>query len=560
MDTAINQQVAMDEALVPHAKRLKIGRSNFRLLSDIKSKESTLQLVYDVLYLCPFFKAFLVTADVPEIYMQEFWATATVHHHAIRFKMDNKKYIVNLESFRDMLHICPRVHGQSFVEPPFEEEILAFIHFLGHSAAIRKLTDVNINKLYQPWRSFAAIINKYLTGKSSGYDSLRLSQAQILWGLYHKRNVDYAYLMWEDFVYQVEHKNHKKSNEMYYPRYTKVIIHHFMSKDSSIPRRNKVNWHYVRDDHMFSTIKLVSRDQNTQQFGALLPIELTNEEIKNSNTYKEYYAVATGAAPPKPKASVQKTRSSFDTTITPLTAAVGPRLTISQKGKQAAKTSKAKSLSALSEVAMIEAQQLKLVTKRSLQQMHISQASGSGADEGTGDDDKGNDGDGDEEDEGNDGKEGNDDDDDQEVKKDDEKDDEEEGGDDEQEYNEEKSDEETRDEESFDPIPKTPENSNDEGNGRGIQATLEVGDLHVTLTLVNPDGQHQSSSVSSQFITSMLNPTLNVGMESIFKTTLQMDAQTPTSVAPLSMTAPTMTPSTIATITTTSQTPTYNNS
>nr|GEW34969.1 hypothetical protein [Tanacetum cinerariifolium] len=72
---------------------------------------------------------------------------------------------------------------------------------------------------------------------------------------------------------------------------------------------------------MFSTIKLVSRHQNTQQFGALLPIELTNEDIRNSNAYKEYYAVATGVAPPKPKASVRKTRSSSDTTITPPTAA-----------------------------------------------------------------------------------------------------------------------------------------------------------------------------------------------------------------------------------------------
>nr|GEY52867.1 hypothetical protein [Tanacetum cinerariifolium] len=94
------------------------------------------------------------------------------------------------------------------------------------------------------------------------------------------------------------------------------------------------------DDHMFSTIKLVSRQQNTQQFGALLPIELTNKEIKNSNAYKEYYAVATGATPPKPKAS----------------------------GKQAAKATKAKSLSVVSEVAMKEAQLLKLATKRSLQQ------------------------------------------------------------------------------------------------------------------------------------------------------------------------------------------------
>nr|GFB43601.1 hypothetical protein [Tanacetum cinerariifolium] len=108
MDTTIDQQVAMDEALVPHAKRLRIGRSNFHLLSDIKSKESTLQLVYDVLHLTPFFKAFLVIADVLEIYMQEFWTTATVHYHSIRFKMDNKKHIVNLESFRGNVAYLPK--------------------------------------------------------------------------------------------------------------------------------------------------------------------------------------------------------------------------------------------------------------------------------------------------------------------------------------------------------------------------------------------------------------------------------------------------------------------
>nr|GEV76382.1 hypothetical protein [Tanacetum cinerariifolium] len=516
MDTTIDQQVAMDEALVPHAQRLRIGKSNFRLLSDIKSKESTLQLVYDVLRICPFFKVFFVTAVVPEIYMQEFWGTTTVHHHAIRFKMDNKKHIMNLESFRDMLHICPRVPGQSFAEPPFEEEILAFIRFLRHSIAIRNLTDVNINKLYQPWGSFAAIINKSLTGKSSGYDSLRLSQAQILWRLYHKSNVDYAYLMWEDFVYQVEHKNSKKSNEMYYPR----------------------------DDHIFSTIKLVSRHQNTQQFGALLPIELINKEIRNSNAYKEYYEIATGAAPPKPKASVQRTRSSSDKTITPPTAAAGPRLTTSQKGKQAAKASKAKSLSALFEVAMTEAQLLKLATKRSLQQTHISQASGSGADEGTGfilgvpdvptdesekelswnstdeeGDDEGKDCNGDEEDDGEDGEEGN---------GDDEDDDVEEGDDDEDDYLNVGGEEGYVKEEEEDKLYKDV-NIN---QGRGIQETLEVEDSHVTLTPVNPDG-----------------------MESIFKTTLQMDIQTATYVAPLPMTAPTMSPSIIATITTTSQAP-----
>nr|GFB82624.1 hypothetical protein [Tanacetum cinerariifolium] len=186
MATTIEQQVALDEALIPSTKRLRIGRRNFILPSDIQSKESTLQVVYDVLRSCPFFKAFLVTADD----------------------------IVNLETFRDMLHICPRIVGQSFDELPFEEEILEFLRFLGHSAQIKTLTDVNINKLFQPWRSFGAVINKCLTGKSFSFDNFRLSQAQILWGLYHSKNIDYAFLIWEDFMYQVEHKKQNKSNEM----------------------------------------------------------------------------------------------------------------------------------------------------------------------------------------------------------------------------------------------------------------------------------------------------------------------------------------------------------
>nr|GEX06634.1 ribonuclease H-like domain-containing protein [Tanacetum cinerariifolium] len=72
-------------------------------------------------------EAFLVTADVPEIYMQEFWAIAKLHQHSIRFKMDTKKHVLDLEAFREMLHISLRIPGQSFAELPYEEEILKFL-------------------------------------------------------------------------------------------------------------------------------------------------------------------------------------------------------------------------------------------------------------------------------------------------------------------------------------------------------------------------------------------------------------------------------------------------
>ncbi|GJY47431.1 hypothetical protein Tco_0436494 [Tanacetum coccineum] len=302
----------------------------------------------------------LILADVLKINMQEFWATATVHHHSIRFKINNKKHIVNLEYFREMLQICPKLPNQQFEELPFEEAILTFLRDLGHSGEIKMITDVNVNKLHQPWRSFVAVINKCLSGKSIGYDSLRLSQAQILWGMYHKKNVDYAYLMWEDFVYQVENKNVKEHN---------------------VKKSNEM------DDYMFTMIKVVSRHEDTQLYGAILPNELMNEDIRNSKSYKEYYAIALGAEPPKTKASVKKKQVGSNKTTTP---PKGKRLKTSAKAaklakkKQPVETSKAKGLIVLSEVALTEVEQLKLVIDRSKTQTHSSHASGSGADEGTG--------------------------------------------------------------------------------------------------------------------------------------------------------------------------------
>nr|GFD04076.1 hypothetical protein [Tanacetum cinerariifolium] len=183
---------------------------------------------------------------------------AKLHHNSIRFKIDTKKSVLDLEAFREMLHISPRIPNQPFADLPTEEEILDFLRFLGHSHDIRYLTDVNVNKLYQPWRSFSSVINNCLTGKSSGVDSFRLSQAQMLWGFYHRINIDFAYLIWEDFVYQT-----------------------------------------------------------TQQYGAILPIELTTAEIRNSKAYKEYHACEMGEATPKPKASARKKKGDSASSTTP---------------------------------------------------------------------------------------------------------------------------------------------------------------------------------------------------------------------------------------------------
>ncbi|GKF12964.1 hypothetical protein Tco_0050890 [Tanacetum coccineum] len=49
-----------------------------------------------------------------------------------------------------------------------------------------------------------------------------------------------------------------------------------------------------------------------------------------------------------------------------------------------------------------------------------------------------------------------------------------------------------------------------------VQTTKVIEDTYVIITLVNPEGQQQSSSVSSGFVSNMLNPRPDTGIDSIF--------------------------------------------
>ncbi|GJW01481.1 hypothetical protein Tco_1556732, partial [Tanacetum coccineum] len=452
--SCILNQIALDDALVAPADRLKIGKCNLHLSSDVTSKEATLQV-----------------------------ATITDFH--------NKR-----------------------LKTPLEKEILAFLANLGYSGEIRKITNVNVNKLHQPWRSFAAIINKCLSGKPS-YD-----------------------------------------------------------------KSNKVNWHYARDDLIFTMINVISRNEDTQLYGAILPIELTNKDIRISESYKEYHAIASRKIPSKMKGSKKKANTDTSTKMKPPTVPKDKKEKKSGKGKQ-----KAKELETISEAVLTEAEQLKIITKRSRKETHSSHASGSGADEGTcvtpgvpdapdydSDDDiswKSSDDD-QEDDKINDDKKAQDDED--KDKNDDNKttqndedddmhDDDENAQDDDDDAQTESEDdgddfihpkltthddeiihkEETDEDDTFDPIVHTPSrisSSDDEdrneadkdtyANLKGrdevmtdvilpqVQATQEIEDTHVTLTPVNPDGQQQSSSVSSGFVSNMLNPNQDTGVDAIF--------------------------------------------
>ncbi|GJX18901.1 hypothetical protein Tco_0221578 [Tanacetum coccineum] len=278
MNPIATQQVALDNSLVAPEKRLKIERCNARIAFNKPQREETYQVTLEALKLSSCYPAFVITAKVPEIYMHQFWTTIKKikNSNAYNFKLEKKKFRVDTEVFREILQICPRILNKDFIAPPSEEDLVTFIQELGYSG-------------------------RCISGKTTRLDRLRNHELKSCGGMYNKKNVDYVALLWEDFMYQADNREISlaRKEHMPYPRFTKVIINHFISKDKTIFMRNGINLHIIRDDSLLGTLKFVSKTQDYQQYGALIPDDMINQDIKDFDAYKTYYDFATRKFPPK---------------------------------------------------------------------------------------------------------------------------------------------------------------------------------------------------------------------------------------------------------------------
>ncbi|GJS40260.1 hypothetical protein Tco_0565303 [Tanacetum coccineum] len=386
MNPVSTQQVALDNSLVAPEKRLKIEKCNARIAFSKPQREETYQVTLDALNLSPCYPAFLITAEVLEVYMHQFWNTINKikDTYVYRFKLDKKKFRVDTEVFHEILQICPRLHNQEFVKPPSEEELVTFIQELGYSGKCDMLSAIHTDQMHQPWRTFAAIINRCISEKTTGLDRLRESRAQILWG------------------------------------FTKVNINHFISKDKTISMRNMINLHIICDDSLLGTLKFISKTQDYQQYGALIPDDMINQDIKDSKAYKTYYDFATGKATPKksrkykkvtspsrkpspvleeepaekPKRARKPAKKSTNVPTTCVAIRDTPRESVPKK-KTPTKVDRGKGMDLLSYTTLLEAAQVKEALQKSKKDSHMLHASGS-SDRGDSGDDGSNDDDSDE--------------------------------------------------------------------------------------------------------------------------------------------------------------------
>ncbi|GJV80665.1 hypothetical protein Tco_1516535 [Tanacetum coccineum] len=224
----MNPLVAQQVALVTLDNRVVIGKCNMRIKPIKTQKESTYKVVLDTLKLSPCYQAFLVTADIPEIYMHRFLFTISKikDSSSYQFMLDEKKFI---------------------------------------------------------------IVNH-------GEPSLLSSTS--VWGMYYKKNEDFNKLIWEDFMYHIDNRQTtvaRRSN-MSYPRFTKPIIQHFISKDKTISMRNNLFMHSIKNDSVLGVLKFVSKYEDRKVYGKTIPNVMLFKEIMETTAYKTYLAFATRKA------------------------------------------------------------------------------------------------------------------------------------------------------------------------------------------------------------------------------------------------------------------------
>ncbi|GKA69332.1 hypothetical protein Tco_0775396 [Tanacetum coccineum] len=228
--------IRFDDQILPFAAWVPIGKSNFVLNLQKKQKNTIFQISLDILQNTNFFRAFTALAS-----------------------LDETRFVLDANLLRDALEITPIDQAHQFVSPPSGDAIMDFVNELGYTKEIHFVLRMAVNNLYQPWIAILSMINQCLTGKTSGYDRPKYPILQMLWGIITSTNVDYAELMWEEFVQAIQTLLTDKAN---------------LGSPTKKGRKDKPHF--------------VPKGEDNEVFRMPIPNELITNNIRNAPYYNAY--------------------------------------------------------------------------------------------------------------------------------------------------------------------------------------------------------------------------------------------------------------------------------
>ncbi|GJZ03448.1 retrovirus-related pol polyprotein from transposon TNT 1-94 [Tanacetum coccineum] len=148
------QQVIPAAQLVPRFHT--IGRcNNYTVLQSIPSSHEC-KIVGQILLDHPLSYALTATADVPVVYLQQFWRTVSKvpgPEDTIKFMLNTQEFIYNVDMFRDILHFPMETLKNPFVAPVNIETIKAFMNMVGYQGVVDKVSAFYTKNIAQPWQT-----------------------------------------------------------------------------------------------------------------------------------------------------------------------------------------------------------------------------------------------------------------------------------------------------------------------------------------------------------------------------------------------------------------------
>nr|GEW75949.1 integrase, catalytic region, zinc finger, CCHC-type, peptidase aspartic, catalytic [Tanacetum cinerariifolium] len=261
-----------NDQILPYAAWLPIGKSNFVLDLQKKQRNPIFHVSMDILQNTNFLRVFTASALIPTIYIQQ-----------------------------EALEITPFDQAHQFETPHLGDAVMDFVNKLGYLGEVYFVSRMVVNHLYQPWRAILSMINQCLTGKTSGFDRPRYPFLHMLWGIITRSNVDYAKLLWEEFVkiiltfladkanVSIATKKNKKSKPHVFPycRFTKQIIC-YLGRTHNIHQRSGSPFNLAEDDHILGNLKFISKGEEEEVFGIKIPKKLITYDIRNDSYYQDY--------------------------------------------------------------------------------------------------------------------------------------------------------------------------------------------------------------------------------------------------------------------------------
>ncbi|GKB46613.1 hypothetical protein Tco_0897366 [Tanacetum coccineum] len=150
---------------------------------------------------------------------------------------------------------------------------------------LKTSSSFKITGLLHPWQTLCKIFSKCLTTRVTGWDQPPLQIMQMMYCFVNNIHVDYAELLWEGLYYSLHHP----ISSIPYPRFTKIIISHYMTSFPEISRRARDRYHNLKDDEIMKNIFNSGRYKD--KVGMQIPDWMISEEMKHTEHYRMYAEV-----------------------------------------------------------------------------------------------------------------------------------------------------------------------------------------------------------------------------------------------------------------------------